>query len=145
LPPGLFLLALLVLVGISFSETTLVSCLSAICDGTASSRLLEIFKAPRGEEEGAKWSGEDARGEECLPLAVVLVDVGPDLWVVFGGPPTMKKFQTLHIRISIYLMSSYYWFKQCWKDDNFNTLKSFRFFFLKCSFFLFSVILPWCS
>jgi hypothetical protein len=54
LPPGLFLLALLVLVGISFSETTLVSCLSAICDGTASSRLLEIFKAPRGEEEGAK-------------------------------------------------------------------------------------------
>jgi hypothetical protein len=54
LPPGLFLLALLVLVGISFSETTLVSCLSTICDGTASSRLLEIFKAPRGEEEGAK-------------------------------------------------------------------------------------------
>lgn len=62
LPPGVFLIALFVLVGISLSDTA--SCLPIVCDGTALSGLLEIFTAPRGEEEAAKGSGGDGRGEE---------------------------------------------------------------------------------
>lgn len=89
LPPGVFLIALFVLVGISFSETALVSCLPVICAGTASSKLLDIFTAPIGEDEAAKWSGGDGRGEECLPLLLVFVEVNPDLWEDFGGPPTI--------------------------------------------------------
>ncbi|WVZ24245.1 hypothetical protein V8G54_002789 [Vigna mungo] len=88
LPPGVFLTALFVLVEISFSETTLVSCLPVICTGIASSKLLDIFATTSGEEAAAKGSGGDGRGEECLPLVLVLVEVNPDLWEDFRGPPT---------------------------------------------------------
>lgn len=96
LPPGRFLIALFVLAGISFSEIALVSCLPIICDGTASSWLLGAFTPPSGEDEAARGSGGDGTGEECLPLEVVVED-NPDLWVDFGGPPTIKKFKTLQI------------------------------------------------
>jgi len=54
LPPDVFLTALFVLIEFSFSVTTLVSCLPVICAGTASSKLLDIFTTPSGEEEAAK-------------------------------------------------------------------------------------------
>lgn len=98
--PGVSLTALFALIAFSFSEPAVVFCLPIICDGKISSRLLEIFTAPRGEEVTAVCSGVDGRGEdEGLPLVVVAED-NPDLMVDFGSPPTINDFRHYNFNTS---------------------------------------------
>ncbi len=88
--PGVSCTALVVLVGISFSELAAAFSLFITLLGKRSSTawLLRIFTFPNGDAGGPDWSGGDGRGEdECLPFVVVVED-NPDLWMDLEGALT---------------------------------------------------------
>lgn len=90
LPPGVSHTALLLLLGISFSELGGFSLLFT-CTGVTSSVFtwfLTIFPDPSGDARVPDCLGGEDRGEAERPAFREAVEAPADLMVDLGGPPT---------------------------------------------------------